>query len=241
MVVKTKGIVLKETPYSETSKILNILTENYGLIGVISKGSRNIKSKLRGISNKMIYAEFTISYKEKGLSTLIEGSIINPFKNIYTDIKKATYSFYIIDLISQVLEQNNHYDIFYLLVNALIKINDGLSLELISNIVELKLLKYLGVPLQLDECILCNSKDIYTIDINNGGTICHNCYQEGYVFDIKSIKLMNILMNIDLEKIEKLEITEPKIFSEIDNFIHEYYNSYTGIFLRDKKKMFVLE
>ena len=34
MVVKTKGIVLSETNYGETSKILNILTNDYGLIGI---------------------------------------------------------------------------------------------------------------------------------------------------------------------------------------------------------------
>ena len=83
MNVVTKGIVLSETSYGESSKILNILTEDYGLIGVISKGSKNIKSKLRGISGKMAYAEFTISYKEKGLSTLVDGNILNSFKNIF--------------------------------------------------------------------------------------------------------------------------------------------------------------
>ena len=83
MQLKTKGIVLSETPYSETSKILNVLTEDYGLIGIISKGCKNIKSKLRGVSNKMNYCEYDINYKENGLSTLIEGSCINSFKNIY--------------------------------------------------------------------------------------------------------------------------------------------------------------
>ena len=82
MQIKTKGIILNETPYSETSKILNILTSDYGMISAISKGCRNIKNKLRGVSNKMNYCEYTINYKEKGLSTLIEGSTINSFKNI---------------------------------------------------------------------------------------------------------------------------------------------------------------
>ena len=112
MNVVTKGIVLTETPYGESSKILNILTSDYGLIGVISKGSRNIKSKLRGISGKMAYCEYTISYKEKGLSTLIEGSTINSFKNIFLDIKKAVYSFYLMDLVNQVLQENNDKEIF---------------------------------------------------------------------------------------------------------------------------------
>ena len=127
MQLKTKGIVLSETPYSETSKILNVLTSDFGLIGIISKGCRNVKNKLRGVSNKMNYCEYTISYKENGLSTLIEGNIINPYKNIFLDMKKAVYSFYIMDLVSQVLKENNNKDLFSLLETALSKINDGLS------------------------------------------------------------------------------------------------------------------
>ena len=142
MQVKLKGIVLSETSYSETSKILNVLTDEYGLIGIISKGCKNLKNKLRGVSNKMCYGEYTINYKEKGLSTLIEGSTINSFKNIYVDMKKAIYAFYLMDLTSQVLKENNNKEIFNLLVPALIKINDGLSPELISNIVEIDLLDY---------------------------------------------------------------------------------------------------
>ena len=145
MQIKTKGIILNETPYSETSKILNILTSDYGMISTISKGCRNIKNKLRGISNKMNYCEYTINYKEKGLSTLIEGSTINSFKNIYGDMKKSIYSFYLMDLVKQVLNENNDREIFTLLSSALVKIDEGLSPELISNIVELNLLKYLGV------------------------------------------------------------------------------------------------
>ena len=235
MQLKTKGIVLTETPYSETSKILNVLTSDYGLIGIISKGSRNVKSKLRGVSNKMNYGEYTINYKEKGLSTLIEGITINSFKNIYLDMKKATYAFYLMDLVNQVLKENNNKNIFDLLVPALIKINDGLSPELISNIVEIKLLDYLGVNLELDNCVLCgNNEDFITIDLTNGGVICKACYNDGYIMNDKALHLMRILKKIDLKKLEKLEITDEEIFIEIDKFIHEYYSSYTGIYLKKK-------
>ena len=238
MQVKTKGIVLTETPYSETSKILNVLTSDYGLIGIISKGSRNVKNKLRGVSNKMNYCEYTINYKENGLSTLIEGTTLDSFKNIYTDIKKAAYTFYLMDLVTQVLKENNHKDIFNLLVNALIKINNGLSPELISNIVEIKLLDYLGVSLNLDTCVLCGEEDnLLTVDLTNGGVICKNCYTDGYIMNDKALHLMQLLQKINLEKLEKLEITDEDIFKEIDKFIYEYYTSYTGIYLKKKDNM----
>ena len=189
MLVKTKGIILSETNYSETSKILNVLTCDYGLIGMLAKGARNIKSKLRGVTNKMIYGEFTINYKENSLSTINEVSVINSFKNINFDLKKASYSFYIMDIVRDVLKENNDKEIFNLLINALLKINDGLNPLFISNIVELQLLKYLGVSIELNGCILCGRKDnIKTIDINLGGMVCDKCYHDdipsGY-FDLR--------------------------------------------------------
>lgn len=238
MQLKTKGIVLSETPYSETSKILNILTEDYGLIGVISKGCRNIKNKLRGVSNKMNYCEYTISYKEKGLSTLIEGSTINSFKNIFLDIKKAVYSFYLMDLVNQVLQENNDKEIFKLLSSGLIKINDGLSPELISCIIEINLLKYLGVAINLDSCVSCGKKEHFkTIDLNLGGIICQDCYIEGYLFNEKALKLFCLLNKVDLNKIKELEVTDYDIYQEINHFIQEYYSIYTGIYLNKKEKI----
>ena len=236
MQTKTRGIVLTETPYSETSKILNVLTEDYGLIGIISKGCKVLKSKLRGVSNKMNYCEYTINYKENGLSTLIEGSNINSFKSIYTDMKKATYAFFLMDLISQVLKENNNKDIFKILVSSLTKINDGLSPELISIIVEVKLLDYLGVGIELDNCVICgNSDNILTIDLTSGGVVCISCFTEGYVMNNKALHLIQLLKKIDIEKLDKLEITDEDIFIEIDKFIHEYYASYTGIYINKSK------
>lgn len=238
MLVKTKGIVLKETPYSETSKVLNVLTSDYGLIGILSKGSRNIKSKLRGVSNKMVYAEFDIKYKEKGLSTLVEGSFLNSFKNIFNDIKKANYSFYLMDLCYQVLMENNDKEIFSILESALIKINDGLSPELISSIVELKLLKYLGVSIDLECCSLCGNNDNFmTLNVNSGGVVCNNCYRDDFLFNSKTIGLLRLMNKIDLSKITNLELTDFVIYNELDSFLKEYYSVYTGMYLKDKKQL----
>ena len=40
--VKVKGIVIGDTNYSESSKILNVFTKEYGIIGIISKGYAEI-------------------------------------------------------------------------------------------------------------------------------------------------------------------------------------------------------
>ena len=96
---EVEGIVLSETNYSESSKILNVLTPKYGLLGIMSKGCRNMKSKLRGVSRKLIYGTFHIYYKENGLSTLIEVDINNSYNNILTNLDNITFATYLLELV----------------------------------------------------------------------------------------------------------------------------------------------
>ena len=100
-----EGIVLSETNYSESSKILNVFTREYGLIGILSKGCRNMKSKLRGVSRRLLYAKFHIYYKENGLSTLTAVDVIDSFSNLLMDLEKVSYASFLLELTSQVVRE----------------------------------------------------------------------------------------------------------------------------------------
>ena len=102
-----EGIILTETNYSESSKILNVLTNDRGIVGVMSKGCRNVKSKLRGVSRKLIYGTFHVYYKENGLSTLIGVDLINSFSKTMMDLERISFSLYLLDLVNQVVKQND--------------------------------------------------------------------------------------------------------------------------------------
>ena len=92
-IISVEAIVVGVTPYKENSRIINIFTKDHGIIGCYSKGCKNIKSKLRLISERFAYAKFQISYKDKGLSILLEGDIINYFDNIKNELAVLkTYS-----------------------------------------------------------------------------------------------------------------------------------------------------
>lgn len=229
-----EGIVLSETNYSESSKILNILTKEHKTIGVISKGCRNLKSKLRAVSRKLIYGKFHIYYKENGLSTLISVDIINSFNNILTDLTKVSYASYIIDLVTQVSKQNNEDELLYLLKNTLLKIEAGYNPDVLTTILEIKLLEFLGVMPVIDYCAICgSSKNIVTIDSNLGGYICGNCYKEQGIVSSNAIKLIRMFYYVDIEKITKLEVSD-QVLKEINLFLDDYYDRYTGIYLKSK-------
>ena len=231
---EVEGIILSETNYSESSKILNIITKEHKTIGVISKGCRNLKSKLRSVSRKLIYGKFHIYYKEKGLSTLISVDVINSFNNRLTNLTNLSYASYIIDLITQVSKQNDDNELFDLIKNTLLKIEEGYNPDILTSILELKLLDSLGVKPIIDCCAVCGSeKNIVTLDSNLGGYICANCVSnQGYVSD-KAIKLIRMFYYVDIEKITKLEVSS-SVLKEINLFLDDYYDRYTGIYLKSK-------
>lgn len=230
-----EGIVLSETNYSESSKILNVLTKEYGLIGVISKGCRNIKSKLRGVSRKLIYGKFHVYYKENGLSTLISVDVINSFSKTLMDLERVSYASFMIDLVLQVVKQNNDPDIFDLLSASLEKLEEGFSPVSLMNILQLKLLDYLGVSPCIDFCSNCGSdKAIVTLSADSGGYICKNCYHNEGLVSEKTIKMIRMFYYVDVKNISKLEVSS-EVSREIEQFLDQYYEKYTGVYLKSKE------
>ena len=186
---------------------------------------------------KLVYANFTIKYKENGISALIEGNVINSLKYILSDLKKINYANYLISIYKSILKDNNEKELYQVLRDSLLKINENFDPELITNIVLIKLLKYLGVKPNLDECVSCSSRDILTFDINLGGVICKNCYQDTYLFQTNTLKLLKLFQIVDISKIDKLNITSEKVKEEINQFIKEYYETYTGIYIKNRDKV----
>ena len=235
MIEKVEGIILSISDYQESSRILQVLTKEHGLIGIIAKGCKSVKSPLRAACNSYTYGYFYIYYKENKLSLLSNVDIINSYSNIRLDIELISYMAYLCDLTYQVVKQNDDSNIFDILINALDKINNKLNPLIITNIVELKYLDYLGISLNLDSCVKCGSKeDIVTIDGDDGGFICKNCYTNQVIVDKKTIKLIRMYYLVDIKTISTIKISDV-VSREINNFINTYYDRYTGLFLKSKE------
>ena len=246
--IKVEGIVVGEQSYLETSKILKVFTKELGIISILSKGCKKPKSDLKEGSNKLIRGMFNISYKNDGLSTLTSVDIIDNYKNIvmdYKDLAKKMYSFTIIDLSVQVLnqkliEEDEVSKIYNILISAIKKIDEGFSCEIILDIVMLKYLDFLGVAPQIDSCASCGSKDnIVTMDSKSFGFICKDCYTDEEIVSSEALKLIRMLYCVDIDRIKKLELKEE--YKEVHKFIDSYYEDHTGVYFNIKSKIATLK
>lgn len=238
-IVSVDGICLSETNYSESSKILNVYTKEYGMIGILSKSCRNIRSKLRGVSRKLIYGTYHIYYKENGLSTLIGVDIKNGYLKTTMDLERVAYASYLIDLTYQVVKQEPDECVLDLLVATLGKMEEGMDVVTLTSIYEVKMLAHLGVLPSLDGCAVCgNTTNVVTISSDKGGLICGSCFQSGVdrIVSSTTIKLLRMYYYVDISKITKIEVNEESE-KEIDTFLEEYYDKYTGVITKSKRML----
>lgn len=230
-----EGIVLKETLYSETSKVIQVLTKEYGLIGIIAKGASSIKSPLRSLTIPFLYGKFNIIYKKDKLSTLKNGNIIKLYGSNIKDLKLYAYISYLSELSYNVLKENNDCSIFDILKNSLDKITDGFNPQVIKNIVEFKYLDYLGITPNFDICQKCNQvKEPFAIDGKIGGFVCFDCYTNEIKVPSNYKKIIARYQNVNIGEIKEIKTTKDDE-NIIRTFLDEYYEKYSAVSINSKK------
>ena len=82
-------------------------------------------------------------------------------------------------------------------------------------------------------CSVCGSKSVITLSSDKGGYLCSKCHTNEPIVSDKAIKLVRMYNLVDINKISKLDISKEVVY-EVNNFIDEYYDRYTGLYLKSK-------
>ena len=177
--LRTEGIILKETKYGETSKILSVYTEKLGKISVMVKGAYKAKSKYIANTQAFSLNDFQLR-KGKNFYYISDIDLIDSFYNIREDYERVIYGYYLLELVdkSVPLDQENS-KLYKLLKKGLEVLNDSESkyINLILGY-EIKFISFLGYRPVLDTCINCGEKKLTSLkfSIENGGLLCQKCF-----------------------------------------------------------------
>lgn len=232
-IISIEGFVVGTLKYGESSKILNILTKEKGIIGVIAKGALSEKSKLRVVSGNFTYAIFHIHYKKDKLSTLINADVIDYLMNIKTSIDKMGYLNYLTELTRNVYKQSEESKIYDIFISAVKKLENGFNAQIITNIVEIKYLDFLGISLNLNGCVECGSTSVVSLSHAKGGYICALHRKNEPLYEEAVLKMIKAYYYVDINKISELNIKK-EVVDTIDSFLSVYYKEYTGLYLKSK-------
>ncbi len=83
--IKSSGLVLQRTPYSDTSLILKVYTAESGLVTLIAKGARNARSKFRSLADFFVVVEWVHPALVRGeILTLHDAALIEDLRHLRT-------------------------------------------------------------------------------------------------------------------------------------------------------------
>ena len=127
MVYKTKGIVLRTVKYGETSIVVNIFTELFGIQSYLVQGIRTSSktSSKASLFQPTSILEMEVYHNElKNLQRIKEFKWNYLYKNILTDVTKNSVAVYIVELLQKCLKQpENNTELFEFCETALVQLD----------------------------------------------------------------------------------------------------------------------
>ena len=183
MYIKTTGLVLRETPYKESSRILTVLTSSEGKITVNARGAKRKNSKTAASTQLLSFSDMTL-FSERGRYTLTEARSITLFEGLRDDLSRLALGVYFAELLENLSDEDiPNPEMLALGLNALYALSEGLQKEdIIKAAFELRLMCLAGFEPMLSACAVCGRTDMAspTFDVTGGVVTCMKCREAGY-------------------------------------------------------------
>lgn len=122
MLEKTRGIVFRKIKYSESSLILKVYTEKFGLQSLMARGTRSKKSKLKaGLFQHLALLDLIIYRNEKkDIHHIKEVKPAYSFSSIPFDIRKSSLIIFMNEVLyKSIKEEEENEALFHFLFNSI--------------------------------------------------------------------------------------------------------------------------
>ena len=218
--MKLEGIVINSTDYKESSKIVNLYT-NEGKVSVIAKGALNPKKGFLGFITTGNIVSFVTT--DSNVKSLMEYSLIHDSFNINSSIELIKAFSIIMDVMKEIPDDTNHERCYEFIKSILLELGKVDTKKLIS-IFLIKMLYVFGIAPNLKTCVRCNSSNIVSFSVTSGGALCSNCATN-------DIEYLNLWKEYYYDK-KEFNLYSDTNYDKLLKDIKDYYNYHLGIILR---------
>ena len=216
--IKTKGIVTKIVNYSDSDKILTVISADYGKIQVFCKGAQKPKSAVLASTEFLAFSEFVLYDSNTDMYHLSSADIIEVFYNLRVDLDRLNYGTTLSQIMNDVCQEGELcYKKLQLFLNALYVLsNTDKEPEFVYSVFKVRMLALLGFVPKLANCYNCGKKAVEMtgdkyFSIKENGLVCDICARQ----DKGAIKISEVtytslvyILSSDAKKIFSFEIPE---------------------------------
>jgi DNA repair protein RecO (recombination protein O) len=230
----TKGIVLRAVKYGETSLIVTIFTELFGVQSYIVNGVR--VSNKKGSSKGAMYQpgailDLIVYYNElKNLNRIKEARWSYIYKHIFSDVRKNSITLFMVELLTKCLRQPEpNADLFQFCEDSFMHL-DNASETIVANFAlffALHVTGFFGVPPPTLKGSLVNSDELY-FDMKEGLFSGDRPDHPNFI-DGKFAKITAELINVR----QPSELEQIKLNQEFRRSLLQAFEQYYALHIQD--------
>ena len=207
--IKTSGIVTRDTKYGESGKIVTVLSRDLGKISAIASNVRSNKSRMLAGLQLFSYSEFVLfkSSGKKGLYRLNEATVTESFENIRTDLEKLAYASYFAEVLNHALPDESPDDeMLRLMLNTLFALDRSLADPVkIKTVFEWRMAYLAGYAPLLDTCGKCGcGGKLSHLDPSCGRAYCESCaasFPSAIPVNTTMLNIISYILGADSKKL----------------------------------------
>ena len=225
MIHKTKGVVLRSVKYGETSLVVTIFTELFGLQSYMVNGVRT--SVKKGTPKALLFQPAAIlelvAYRNelKNLQRLKEFKWAYLYQNVLSGVRKNAVALFMIELLTKCLKQPEaNAELFYFVEDALHHLdeaNDAVTANF-PLFFALHLAVFFGFRIA-DEY----SENIHYIDLEEGRFVEMQPNHSHYLQDREAAAVSHILKIMQPEDLQEVALNQ-EMRRRITHALEEYYS-----------------
>ncbi|MDR3310984.1 MAG: DNA repair protein RecO [Oscillospiraceae bacterium] len=195
--LNTPALVLRSAPYRESSRMLTVLTAEYGRLSVAAHSTSSKKNSFAAASEPLVFSDFTLERRGERY-TLREAQITEQFRGLTESLESFSLGCYIAELCENVADADTAQpELLSLALNALFALAEGKRPRaLVKAATELRLMCIAGyepppgntlgdAPLDGDAAsaarfvVTCELRRLYSFKLENTRAFAAAC--ESYV------------------------------------------------------------
>ncbi|MCQ2787297.1 MAG: DNA repair protein RecO [Bacilli bacterium] len=230
-----KGVIVRVTPYKESGAMINVLSKDK-LIGFHARNIYKVDNKNVLLTTPLMYGEFTFSDNKKSTLTFKEMSPILDTRAYMNDYAKLAAIDFLNEVTIRLFSEEEMPNIYPYLIKTLELIQErnqveGLMLAYLATSLRLN-----GFGLQVDSCVLTNSKtNIVGVSYLDGGLISKEAYRSSRhkLYSPEKINMLRIIFKVKPDDLEKIDFAKRDAYEILDDLLIYTYDQ-TGVRLKSE-------
>jgi DNA repair protein RecO (recombination protein O) len=205
----TSGIVIGRHNFGEADRIIVLLTPDRGVVRVVAKGVRRIKSKLAG--HLELFCESELTLVEGRSLDVLTSARLQHHLSVADDYDKMRLAYLVAEMINRLGSDGEHPGLFELAHETYAGLGERVdaTLELWF---KLRLLDRLGYRPELRACVICGADQgdrEYYLNVDLGGIVDAGCASAAsQPIDRDHIKFWRLILSQPLAVARRVETAE---------------------------------